>query len=134
LLGLIIGQFTNVQTFSGIMLIAAGAIIVLFSRYSEPLYQAVEHRFLANLNEREMEELQRAAKPVLAPWDATLAEFVVSPHSELVAKRLDESALKETTGATIAMIERGNHKILAPSRHTILLPYDRVSMIGTDEQ
>ncbi len=130
----VIGQFTNVQTLSGVLLGGIAIVVVLFSRYAEPLYRAVENRFIDNLNENEMEELAKAKKPVLAPWDAILAEFVVSPHSPLIAKRLDESALKETTGATIAMIDRGDQRILAPGRSTMLLPYDRVSMIGTDEQ
>jgi CPA2 family monovalent cation:H+ antiporter-2 len=134
LITFVIGQFTNVQTVSGVLLIGITALVVLFSRYSEPLYEAVENRFLRNLNDKERHELARISKPTLAPWNATLAEFVVAPNSPLIAKRLDESALKETTGATIAMIERGDQRILAPNRSAMLFPYDRVSMIGTDEQ
>jgi CPA2 family monovalent cation:H+ antiporter-2 len=134
LIATIVGQFANVQTVSGVVLLAVAAVFVLLSRYSEPLYQTVENRFLANLNAKEIEELSKINRPVLAPWDATLVEFVVSPHSPLIAKRLDESALKETTGATIAMIDRGGQRILAPDRSMMLLPYDHVSMIGTDEQ
>ena len=47
----------------------------------------------------------------------------------VLAKLGDEqSALRETTGATIAMIERGGRKILAPGRSTVLLPHDHVSL------
>jgi len=134
LLGGIIGQFTNMQTVSGVVLIAFGALAVLFSRHSEPLYQSIERRFLDNLNEKERAELAQNSKPTLAPWEATLAELVVSPHSPLVSKRLEESALKETTGVTIAMIDRGGRKILAPGRSATLLPYDRVALIGNDDQ
>jgi monovalent cation:H+ antiporter-2, CPA2 family len=134
LLGAIIGQFASIRTASGIMLVILGAVAVLFSRHSEPLYQSIEKRFLDNLNEKEREEVARDARPALAPWDATLAEFVVSPHSPLVAQSLEDSAFKENTGTIIAMIDRGGKKILAPGRAATLLPFDRVSVIGNDEQ
>jgi CPA2 family monovalent cation:H+ antiporter-2 len=130
----VIGQFVGVRTLFGIGLAVLAAVIVLYGRYSEPLYQSVEKRFLANLNDNDPSSGAASDKPVLAPWDAVLAEFVVSPHSPLVAHRLDKSDIKGKTGATIAMIDRGGRKILAPDRSTILMPYDRVSMIGSDEQ
>ncbi|HYX32421.1 MAG TPA: TrkA C-terminal domain-containing protein, partial [Oligoflexus sp.] len=130
----VIGQFVSVKTLFGIALAALGTGIILYGRYSEPLYKSVEKRFLANLNANGKTVPPTQDKPVLAPWDAVLAEFVVSPHSPLVAHRLDESALREKTGATIAMIDRGGRKILAPDRSATLLPYDRVSMIGNDDQ
>ena len=134
MIGVVIGEFTNIQTFSGIVLIALGSASVIFSRYSEPLYRAIDDGFWNNLNDKEILELERGERPALAPWDATLAEFLMSPDSELVGKRLDESAFKENTGATIAMIERGSRRILAPNRAMVLLPSDKVYVIGTDEQ
>src|SRR5690606_18162325 len=38
LIGVVVGQFTNVQTFSGIVLIALASAAVTFSRFAEPLY------------------------------------------------------------------------------------------------
>lgn len=102
--------------------------MLLWNRFAKGVYAAVEDRFVANLEDKE------AKTPQLAPWDASLAEFQLSPHSELVAKSLQDSRLKERFGVTIGMIERGRKKILAPGRNEILLPYDRLFLIGNDEQ
>ncbi|WP_141735525.1 cation:proton antiporter [Oligoflexus tunisiensis] len=134
LIDIVIGQFVGVRTLFGIALAVLGAAIVLYGRYSEPLYQSVEKRFLANLNANDTSPGAAAIKPVLAPWDAVLAELIVSPHSPLVGHRLDESDIRGKTGATIAMIDRGGRKILAPDRSATLMPFDRISLIGNDEQ
>ncbi|MEZ0392408.1 MAG: cation:proton antiporter regulatory subunit [Pseudobdellovibrionaceae bacterium] len=42
--------------------------------------------------------------------------------------------LRENFGIIIAMIQRGHRLIPAPSRNEMLMPFDRVSVIGTDEQ
>ena len=34
----------------------------------------------------------------------------------------------------VTMIERGQNKILAPQRETLIWPYDKLFVIGTDEQ
>ncbi len=129
----VVSEFTSVLAFSGVFLILATALGALFfSRYSEPFYRAVEGRFVSNL--RGKEEKKEEAKPELAPWSANLAEFILSPNSPLVAKTLQASGLKETYGVTIAMIERGESRILAPKRNDLLLPYDKLFFIGTDDQ
>lgn len=135
LTGFVMGQFASLQTASGIMLIALSTVGIFFSRFSEPIYKAIENTFLTNLNEKEREELARkAVQPELAPWQASLSEFTLSPHSPLVAKSLQDSQLKENFGVTIAMIQRGNRRLLAPGRTDLLLPFDRIFLIGSDEQ
>lgn len=137
LAGFVVSQFTSVLAYSGVVLVMAAALgAFFFSRFSEPLYRALEKRFLSNLTENEREALakQQAKSPELAPWNAILAEFVLSPNSPLLAKTLQESGLKEQYGVTITMIERGGKRILAPHRDDLLLPYDKLFLIGTDEQ
>jgi CPA2 family monovalent cation:H+ antiporter-2 len=135
LTGFIVSQFMTLRTFSGVMLIGLAVLAVFFGKYAEPMYRKVEGRFLQNLNAKEMAELaSKPNQPELAPWSATLAEFVLSPFSELAAKTLEESAIKEKAGVTITMIERSGLRILAPGRYDRLLPHDRLFVIGTDEQ
>ncbi|MEK6555386.1 MAG: cation:proton antiporter, partial [Bdellovibrionota bacterium] len=101
----VVGQFASLTSVPAIILLAAATIGVYFSRYAEPLYQKVEERFLDNLTEKERDELQkRPMTPELAPWSANLAEFVVSPHSPFIAKKLIDTALKEKFGITITMM------------------------------
>lgn len=104
----------------------------VFMRLSKPLYLKMESVFISNLDDKQ--KSSHKARPQLAPWDATLAEYILSPDSELVALTLQECALKEKYGVTVALIERGHKKIIAPSRDEFLFPYDGLFLIGTDEQ
>lgn len=130
----IVVQFYSVQSLGGLLLVALGLLGVLFSRHAEPLYRAIENRFLANLNENERSQVKEPDGEVLAPWDATLTEFQVSPDSKLVGKSLLEAGIKEHFGVMVTMIERGSRKILAPGRSEILYPFDRIYLIGTESQ
>lgn len=108
---------------------------LFFRGFIGPFYRSIEDRFMENLNAKEREELARAkTTPVLAPWDAGMSEFLISPHSSVVGKTLQESHLKERCGVTVALIERGSKKIMAPGRATLLMPFDQVYLIGNDDQ
>jgi CPA2 family monovalent cation:H+ antiporter-2 len=136
LAGFVVSNFTSMLAFSGILLIATTALgAFFFSRFSKPIYTRIENRFISNLTANERAAIEKKAKvPELAPWSATLAEFQISSSSPLITKTLKESGIKEQFGVTVAMIERGDSRILAPKRGDVLLPCDKVFLIGTDEQ
>jgi monovalent cation:H+ antiporter-2, CPA2 family len=136
LVGFVVSQFTSVLAISGLTMIGLAVISVfLFSRASEVLYSKIERRFLTNLSANEKAELaKRSQIPELAPWSAVLAEIIVSANSPYVAHSLKDSQIKEKYGVTVAMIERGTQKILAPKHTDLLLPFDKLYVIGTDEQ
>lgn len=135
LVGFVISQFSALSAVAGGGLLAITVFGFFFSRYSEPVYCAIENRFLSNLTDKERNEIDRhPPAPDLAPWDALMVEFHVSPQSPLVAKPLQDIDFRGTYGVTIVMIERGRKRILAPGRSDILLPHDKVFLIGTDDQ
>lgn len=107
-------------------------LLFMFSRELESLYGKLEGRFFKNLDgptDAAIEDM-----PPLAPWDAHLVALEVDPHSEFVGKTLEQLKIREQFGITIALIERGSKKIAAPGRSAMVFPYDKVFVIGTDEQ
>jgi CPA2 family monovalent cation:H+ antiporter-2 len=110
-------------------------LIFFFRRFVGRFYAKVEHRFLQNLNSKELSEIESLAElPQLAPWNATLSQMVVSSDSKVAGLTLEESKFRTTTGATVAMIDRGRRRIFAPSRSERLLPNDELFLIGTEDQ
>lgn len=131
----LISRFTTTYTAYLYTLAFIAVVILIFNKKIEPFYKSIEQKFMENLNEKEREQLDKQkGKPVLAPWDAAMAEFVVSPNSPVVGKTLQDSALKENFGVTIALIERGSKKIIAPGRDTILMSHDLLYLIGNDTE
>jgi CPA2 family monovalent cation:H+ antiporter-2 len=136
LVGFIVGNFVSVYAFSGFVLIPFVVLaLVLFSNYFEPIYHKFETQFITHLTEKEKEEIASKAKlSNLAPWDVTLTEFVLSQNSSLVAKTLRESRLRNRFGVIVAMIERGNLRLIPPGGDDLLLPFDKIFLLGTDAQ
>lgn len=114
------------------MAVAVG--VVLYS-HLEKLYQWFETRFLGNLNGDDS-VLVKPFQPrkVLAPWDAHITEFEVPQDAPYIGEHLHTLSIREKYGVTIAMIERGRSRILAPGRDEYLMPFDSVFVIGNDEQ
>ncbi len=108
-------------------------VLVIFSRRLQAFYARIERRFINNLNHREI-VANTGANSTLSPWDAHLAYFVISPDAECFGKDLQTLAWREQFGINIASIERGKKTIMAPQRLEKIYPYDKIAVIGTDQQ
>ncbi|MGE3973734.1 MAG: cation:proton antiporter [Bdellovibrionales bacterium] len=113
-------------------LLAISAGMILFRHRLQKVYHLLENKFLANLRSREEQDAQ--SSPVLAPWDAHIAHFHITPNLACIGKTLAELSVRENYGVTIALIQRGQERITAPGRDVQLFPHDRVAVIGNDEQ
>lgn len=135
LIEVIIGQFARTTFLPLAILVVTPVLIFIFRARIGRFYSVIEAKFLKNLNAREISELKSLAKiPQLAPWNATLAQIILSSDSRLVGQTLEECKFRIETGATIGMIDRGSRRIFAPGRSERLLPGDELFLIGTDEQ
>ncbi len=109
-------------------------VLLVFSRHLDAVYNWIERHFIQNLSQRDREVKAKAEAPVLVPWDGHLASFIVDPDSELIGKALLDLNIRERFGVIIAMIERGHKKIPAPGRNEKIYPFDKVYVIGSDEE
>lgn len=108
------------------------ALLFMFSRELEGVYEKLEGRFFKNLDGPTDPTLD--SMPPLAPWDAHLVALEVDPHSEFVGRTLEQLRIREQFGVTIALIERGSKKLPAPGRNAMIFPYDKIFVIGNDDQ
>lgn len=120
-------------------------VAFLFKKRIQRFYQRIEMRFLSNLNAREsattgeafIENVSRATARFqndLAPWDAHIVELEVEPQAAFIGKNLMSLSWREKFGINIVYIRRGERLIHAPGRNDMLLPFDKVGIIATDEQ
>jgi len=151
LVGVLLIAFWVDELFSTIiaLLVAVPTIIIVlivFSHRIQRLYRRIEGRFLTNLNAREtaaaddtslssgISRKNERLQARLAPWDAHIVDLEVGRHADFIGKSLKELAWREQFGINIAYIKRGEKLILAPGRNDILLPFDHVGVIATDDQ
>jgi CPA2 family monovalent cation:H+ antiporter-2 len=127
------------RLFSGFVavLVAIPVIVIvlyIFSKRVQRFYSRIEKRFLRNLNARETESAADNPNAGLSPWDAHMADFEISPHAGYVGKTLEELSWRENFGVNIAYVERGGKMIYAPQRYEKIYPFDKIGVIGTDQQ
>lgn len=129
--------FNNLFSARIALIIGIGVIVVssvIFRRKLKAFSTRIEKRFITNLNIREnMVEVKSPANHLL-PWDAHLAYFDIDIDSTLIGKPLIELGLREKYGVNLALIERGDRMIMVPDKDQKLYPFDRIAVIGTDEQ
>ncbi len=116
-------------------------IIMFFSKQINKFYHRLEKHFLVNLNLNESEPSPTDDKLVNAtdkfnqsPWDAQIVEMDVTTNAGFVGKTLQELGWREKFGINVAFIKRGDELIYAPTKNSILYPFDRVGLIATDDQ
>lgn len=133
LIGILLESFFETPT----ALTVAGGVVVLavgvFYQMLQKFYSKIEDRFLQNLNARQLEGSGKSKK-ILLPWDAHFAFLEVSPDSSLIGLSLQQLAIRENFGINVVLIERGTKTIQLPRPTEVLYPYDRIEVIGTDDQ
>jgi CPA2 family monovalent cation:H+ antiporter-2 len=129
--GILINLYFSLSVAFLVAVLSMGIAITLFNKKLQSFYERLEHRFLSNLNER---QLQKVVRHEITPWDAHLATFDVPKEFILAGKQLQDIKLREKYGVNIALIERGKLSIISPDRYERLYPGDKLSIIGTDEQ
>lgn len=146
LIGLFIDQLSSTRY---AILFALPVILVfiwIFSTRLQTVYHRIESQFIRNFNEREHEEyLQNKTvndikqknlefKEKFKAWDAHIVVIEVDPQAKFIGSTLQELQWKEKYGVNVVYIRRGEQLINLPGRNNRLLPYDKVGILGTDEQ
>lgn len=141
LLSALITQFIPKVLYVLLCLLAVTIFMLLLYNHLEKFYGVLETRFLSNLQSKGLEERAVQTKMMeanemspLAPWDAHMVEFAVPQDASYVGVFLRKLSLRERYGVTIALIRRGNRRITAPGRNEMLMPLDRIFVIGSDDQ
>ena len=133
LIGFLLDQLFSTFTALTIGVLVVVIVTVLFRRRLTAFSNKIEKRFIDNLYLRETMHVKSPFGHLL-PWDAHMANFDIDIDSTLVGIPLEELMLREKFGINLAMIERGARKIMMPNKEDKLYPFDKITVIGTDEQ
>jgi CPA2 family monovalent cation:H+ antiporter-2 len=119
-------------------------VLFVFTKKIQAFYQRIELRFIGNLNARETAEYNTLSANVLRksadiqskllPWDAHIIAMEVPSNADYIGRKLIELGWREKFGINIVYIKRGERLIQPPDRYDMLLPFDQVGIIATDEQ
>lgn len=134
----ILGHTVHWSSTLGIFVVIAVVFMIIFSRWLKKESDILEQTFTENLTQRERHNAQQAGKPKfmnsLVERDIHLSTFNVPIGIEWGGKTLAELAFGKRYGIQVAGIQRGQQRINIPSGKTLILPGDRLQVIGSDKQ
>ena len=132
ILGFAVGRYINLA-FGFILIIAFFLfILVRFSDKVNGFYRHIEDRFLTNFNSRQAQASFMI--PSNMEHQFSMERVTVSQFSKFVGVTLVESGFRQNYGVSVVSVERGEHVYDLPSKDTVVMPCDRLTVIGTEEQ
>ena len=127
--------FAHIELKNGPRLLVLGISLfamIIFLFLSSPLLKIIYNKFEKHFIRNLFEKNDSNQAPTFGPWNAHISYLVIPAESEIAGKTLHELKIRETFGASVALIERGHLFITAPGRNEKLFPNDRVAVIGDD--
>lgn len=114
-------------------------LVLSVARLSAGHVDQLTETFIANLNEKEIEErrtapVSNAVRSKLKDYDVQLKSFTISSDFAYVGKPLKDMPFRRNSGANVIKIRRGSRSIVIPGGDEIFYPGDVVLVVGTSEQ
>lgn len=129
---LVIGSYIHLAVGFLVILTIIVVVVVLFSKRTINFYQRIENQFVENFNSRQSQ--QSFKMPTLLENNFYLERIAVTQYSPFAGKRLMETNFREDYGINIVSIERAGRVYDLPPKEMLILPGDRVSAMGSEEQ
>lgn len=134
------------QTIYALLVILPIALLIIrmFTKRIQTFYHRIEERFISNFSEREeaarntptayVKRKKTEIENYLAPYNAHIVQLEVPATAPFIGKKLAELAWRETYGINIVYIKRGDKITQLPNKDFIILPFDELGVLVTDEQ
>jgi CPA2 family monovalent cation:H+ antiporter-2 len=130
--GAVIAGYVDIAV--GFLLVLAIIVVaaVLFSRKADGFYSRIEESFTKTFTSRHAQAAFHI--PTGMENEFAMERLRVTPSSPLAGKTLAQSQVRERYGANIVNIERGETIIDLPRKDNLVMPYDVLTVIGTEDQ
>lgn len=133
-----VAHLLNTAVGIAIAIAATVIVLVIFSKRLKKQSILMERHFFTNLTAREMENERNA--PInqrfashLLERDLHLADFEVKQNSPSMGKTLKELNFRQKCNVNVVTIIRGNRRINIPGGDERLYPFDKLIVVGADD-
>ncbi len=134
MIGLLSIEYFPIRVALSLTVAALTLIFFIFRQRVESYYRWFESQLSDSFQAQQIISGHPTLHKRLAPWDAHLADVVVSDGSFLVGKSLLELQLREKYGLNVVMIKRGKRILVAPKAAERIYPGDVVMCFATDSE
>ncbi len=128
----VIGQYIDLKGWTVFAILLAGVVLFLMGRHYFRRYDAIERRFLNNLNDSEKRPANPAAKPALPDPDLKIHSLTLGADSPISGKMLKDSGLREHDCILIS-VRREDKYISNPRADFVFEPGDTIWVTGSSQ-
>ena len=133
-----VARLLNAALGVGVAMAATVIVLVRFSKRLQRQSALMEQRFFDNLTARETERERRAAVNSrvvgrLLERDLHLADFEVKQSSPSAGRMLRELDFRQQCNVNVVAIVRGDSRINIPGGNERIYPFDRLTVVGSDD-
>lgn len=118
----------------GLLIVVAIVAIaaMLYSRRAIGFYHRIEDRFVTNFNQRQAQQSFRIPQSLEKSF--IMERMLLSPYSKFIGVKLKDSRFRQDYGINVVTVERAGVVYDLPDKETTLMPLDRLTAIGNEEQ
>ena len=131
-IGLVIGSYIHLAVGFLVILTIFIVMVVMFSKRTINFYQRIENQFVENFNSRQSQ--QSFKMPTLLENNFYLERIPVTQYSPFAGKRLMDTSFRQDYGINVVSIERAGVVYDLPMKEMLILPGDRLSVMGSEDQ
>lgn len=138
-MGLIVRIF-SVALGVGVVISLAVIVLIYFSKWIRHRSMTMQQQFIANFEGSDDVTANTGMSGVKQTFrdngpfkDLHQAEFTISPSFRLVGRTIAENEIRTIYHINILAITRGGQCIMTPQGSERLYPYDRLTVMGTDD-
>ncbi len=130
--GLVLARYVHLALGFVLVIAVLVVLIVKSTRQATDFYLKIEDRFVSNFNQRQAQNSFKIPQSMEQYF--VMENVVLTQFSELVGKTLRNSGLRQNYGLSAVSVERGTKMINLPDSEFMLMPMDRITVIGNEDQ
>lgn len=130
--GWVVSRYVHIAV--GLLMVVAIVVVfvVLASKPVIDFYHRIEEHFVTNLNSRQSQN--SFAIPEELENNFYMDSMTLTPYSQWAGRSLLECNLRRDHGVYVVSIERAGKIYDLPDKKTLLLPGDKITLIGNEDQ
>jgi len=128
--GTVMGRYVHIALGFLFVIAVFFLFMVMFSRRVNAYYHRIEDRFVNNFNQRQAQQSFKI--PESLEENFQMERVRVTPYSHMAGKRLFESGIRQKYNINLISIERAGKLYDLPDKDMIIMPTDRLTVIGAE--
>lgn len=130
--GYVFATYFHMATGLLVVLAMFAILALLYSRRAIGFYHRIEDRFVTNFNQRQAQHSFRIPESLEKSF--YMERMTVTAYSRFVGVSLMQSQFRQRYGINVVSIERAGVVYDLPEKEMLIMPQDRLTVIGSEEQ